>query len=349
MTVVRDSDFRSLAKVQIPLEPAAEIQTPPRTATSQAYTLPSVSSGTTDLAKTVGASHRKTDEGWSTYFQGNNAINLTGARPSFMSSDSRPGSSSSRNSKGGSYWPDPNLATPTPPMAATNAATPFKPTPSNLRDSSGHMLAASSVPMGSPKFNHSASYRLDTGLTVSDAMHGKISSASSTTDDDNDDYEPVDYKNMGAAYSSGIPESVHELPSWTPVGNTWSGPVQRPARSRGNSTSDFTNNVLHPYYAAVDGKEPNLHSFPMPNSTTQQVVRQDPESSNAMPRIQHPTAAHFAAIGTPQSFAPPHPIRPQETRDYFGPNASRTRDTTNTDVSWLNLGTPAGEPLGQNR
>lgn len=332
-------------------EPAAEMQTPPKTATSQAYTEPSLSSGTTDLAKTIGASHRRTDEGWSTYFQGNNAVNLTGARPSFMSSDSRPGSSWSRNSKRGSYWPDPNLAAAAPPTAATIAAS-FKSTPSNLRDSSGHMLAASSVPMGSPRLQHSASYCLDTGLTVSDAMQGKISSASSTTDDDDDDYEPVDYEKMGAAYSSGIPESVHELPAWTPVGNTWSGPVQRPVRSRGSSTSEFMNSVLNPSYAAAaaaDGKETNIHGFPMPNPTIRQVVRPDTESPEAMPRVQHPTAAQFAATVTPPSSNSSRPPRPEETRDYFGPNASRSHGNTNTDVSWLNLGTTPAEQPRENR
>jgi hypothetical protein len=327
-----------------------EIQTPPKTATSQAYTAPSLSSGTIDLAKTIGASHRKTDEGWSTYFQGNNVVNLTGARPSFMSSDSRPGSSSSRNSKGGSYWPDPSLGTATPPTAAPIAA-PFKSTPSNLRDSSGHMLAANSVPMGSPRLEHSASYRNDSGLMVSNAMHGKISSASSTTDenDENDDYEPVDYEKMGGAYSSGIPESVHELPAWTPVGNTWSGPVQRAVRSRGSSTSDFMNNVLNQSYAAADGKETNIHGFPIPNPTIRQVLRQETESSEPVPQIQHPTAAHFAATMTPELPAASRPTRLQETRDYFGANAGRIHETANTDVSWLNLGTNPGEAPREHR
>jgi hypothetical protein len=322
-------------------EPAAEIQTPPKTATSQAYTEPSLSSGTIDLAKTIGASHRKTDEGWSTYFQGNNAVNLTGARPSYMSNDSRPGSSSSRNSKRGSYWPDPSVGVATPPPLVIAAS--FKSTPSNLRDSSGHMLAASSVPMGSPRLEHSASYRNDTGLIVSDAMHGKISSASSTTDD-NDDYEPVDYEKMGAAYSSGIPESVHELPAWTPAGNTWSGPVQRHFRSRGSSTSDFISSVLNPSYAAAVSEETNIHGFPMPNPTIRQVVPQVAEQPQALPHISHPTAAHFAATTTPQASAPSRPVRPEETRDYFGPNTGRVHENANTDVSWLNLGTTPGEP-----
>lgn len=327
-------------------EPPAEIQTPPKTDTSQTPTEPSLSSGTVDLAKTVGASHRKTDEGWSTYFQGNNVVNLTGARPSYMSSDSRPGSSSSRRSQRGSYWPDPNLGTATPPTASL--AAPFKSTPSNLRDSSGHMLAANSVPMGSPRLEHSASYRNDTGLMVSDAMHGKISSASSTSDD-NDEYEPVDYEKMGGAYSSGIPESVHELPAWTPVGNTWSGPVQRAARSRGSSTSDFMNSVLNSSYAAADGKETNIHGFPNPNPTIRQVVRQETESSEAVPQTQHPSAAHFAATMTPEPPVVSRTTRTQETRDYFGPNAGRVHENANTDVSWLNLGTTPGEVPRQHR
>ena len=324
-------------------EPAAEIQPRPSVETSHAYVEPSSSSGTIDLAKTVGveASHRKTDEGWSTYFQGNNVVDLTGGRPSYMSSSSRPGSSSSRNSKRGSYWPDPNIAA-APTSTAAPAPTPFRSTPSNLRDSSGHMLAANSVPMGSPRLEHSASYRNDTGLMVSDAMHGKISSASSTTDE-NDDYEPVDYEKMGGAYSSGIPESVHELPAWTPVGNTWSGPVQRQFRSRGSSTSTFTNSVLNPSYAAAVPKETSIHGFPMPNPTVRHNVAEEPQ---ALPQIPHPTAAHFAATVTPQPPAPSRHARPHENRDYFGPNVGRGHENTNTDVSWLNLG---GETPGARR
>jgi hypothetical protein len=330
-------------------DPTPEIQAQPKMDNSQASTEPSQSSGTVDLAKSIGTSHRKTDEGWSTYFQGNNVVNLTGDRPSFMSTNSRPGSSSSRNSKRGSYWPDPGLAAPAAPVAVA-INTPFKSTPSNLRDSSGHMLAASSVPMGSPKLEHSSYYRNNTGLVVSDGVHGKISSASSTTDD-NDDYEPVEYDTTGGAYSSGIPEggpyssgipeSVHELPAWTPVGNTWSGPVQRQFRSRGSSTSDFNSSVLNPPYATAVSNEPNIHGFPMPNPTTRQVGPQLAGLPQAQPHIQHPTAAHFTATIPNQPAAPPptRPGRPEENRDYFGPNFSRMHENTNTDVSWLNLGT----------
>lgn len=314
-------------------ELAAEIQTESKTATSQAYADSlQASSGTTDLAKTIGASHRKTDEGWSTYFQGNPAVNLTGARPSYMSSDSRPGSSSSRR---GSYWPDPNIA-------AAPSATPLKSTPSNLRDSSGNILAASSVPTGSPRLEHSASYRLDTGLMVSDAMHGKISSGRSSTTDENDDYEPVDYEKTGGAYSSGIPESVHELPAWTPVGNTWSGPVQRQFRSRSSSTSDYASSVLNPSFAGAVSRETSMHGFPMPNPTVRQVGPQVGEQPQALPPPQHPTAAHFAATMTPQPSAPSRPTYPDGSRDYFGPNVVRVHENTNTDVSWLNLGETPG-------
>jgi hypothetical protein len=326
-------------------DPAAQMPARPKMDNAQANTEPSQPSGTTDLAKSIGASHRKTDEGWSTYFQGNNVVNLAGDRPSFMSNSSRPGSSASRNSKRGSYWPDPGLAAPA--AAAINA--PFKPTPSNLRDSSGHMLAASSVPMGSPRLEHSASYRNESGLVVSDGMHGKISSASSTTDD-NDDYEPVEYDTTskayssgvpeGVVYSSGIPESVHELPAWTPVGNTWSGPVQRQLRSRGSSTSDFNSGVLNPPHATAGSNEPTIHGFPMPNPTIRQGGPQLAGQPRAQPHIQLPTAAHFATTAPNQPAT--RPSRTEGNRDYFGQNFSRMHETTNTDVSWLNLGTTPG-------
>ena len=328
-------------------EPEAEIQPRAKMETSHTFTEPSqTSSGTMDLARTigVGASHRKTDEGWSTYFQGNNVVDLTGGRPSYMSNTSRPSSSLSRNSNRGSYWPAPDsIAAPAPTAAAISA--PFMSTRSNLRDSSGNMLAANSVAMGSPRLEHSASYRNGTGLVVSDAMHGKISSASSTTDE-NDEYEPVDYEKMGGAYSSGIPESVHELPAWTPVGNTWSGPVQRQFRSRGSSTSTSTNSVLNPPYAAAVSKETSIHGFPMPNPTVRQIGPQVAQERRGLPQIQHPPAAHFAATVTPQPAAPSRPARPDENRDYFGPNVGRVHETANTDVSWLNLG---GEAPGGHR
>jgi hypothetical protein len=126
------------------------------------------------------------------------------------------------------------------------------------------------------------------------------------------------------------------------VGNTWSGPVQRQFRSRGSSTSDFNSSVLNPPYATAVGNEPNIHGFPMPNPTIRQVGLQSTGQPQAQPHIQHPTAAHFTATipNQPAALAPTRPSRPEENRDYFGPNFSRMHENTNTDVSWLNLGTP---------
>lgn len=308
-------------------EPAPEVQPRPSMDVAQP------SSGTIDPAITYQAgSHRKTDEGWSTYFQGNNVVNLAENRP--FSSQSRPGSSGSRSSKRGSYWPDPN-----PPTA------PFMATPSNLRDSSGNMLAASSVSTGSPRLEHPSSYLTDSGLIVPHAQKGRISSASSATDD-NDEYEAVEYEKGGDAYSSGIPASVHELPAWSPVGNTWSGPVSRQIRSHSSSISETPTNFNNPPYAASTTKEMIIPSFPMPNSSIRHVNK---GSISTLPVIDPHVPAHFATT-TRQLPPPSRPARPEEThverRDYFGPSAPRIQENANTDVSWLNLGgeTPPKEP-----
>lgn len=274
---------------------------------------------------------------------GNNVVNLADNRPSYASQGSRPASTSSkRGSKRGSYWPDPN------PTAA-----PFKPTPSNLRDSSGNLLAASSVPMGSPSLGHSDSYYKETGLVVpTNAMQGRISSASSATDE-NDDYEAINYEKIGDAYSSGIPASVHELPAWSPVGNTWSGPMQRQLRSRGSSMSDYTNSVINPALATSSSKDSSIPSFPMPNAV-RHINTTSVNATQGLPIVEHPAPAHFATT-TRQQPPPPRPVRPEEShsqaqaRDYFGPNATRIHEAANTDVSWLNLGADEKPPAQPHR
>ncbi len=330
---------KSPLKISRPImqEPAPEVMARPTVEVAQA------SSGTiAPVANIQSNSNRKTDEGWSTYFQGNDVMNLATARPSFASEHARPGSSSSskRGSKRGSYWPDPN------PQPVAMKTTPINPSGlNNMRDSSGNMLSAISVPMGSPRLGHSDSYQKEAGLVVPDAQQGRISSASSATSE-NDDYEAVNYDKIGDAYSSGIPASVHELPAWSPVGNTWSGPVQRQLRSRGSSVSDYTSSMAIPPPATSSSKDSSIPSFPMPN-TIRHINNEPTSGVTALPIVEHPAPAHFA-VTTRQGPPPSRPARtplelqsqtqPQQpARDYFGPSAPRIHQNANTDVSWLNL------------
>ena len=284
-------------------------------------------------------SDRKMGEGWSTYFSGSNVAGLPEPSRPFSSNGSRPGSSSSnksRNSKRGSYWPTPEG------VRASSKLGPMQ-----VRDNEGNILAANSVAIGSPKFEHSASNsRSHEGLIVKEPMQGKISRASSVTDE-NVDKDAPDYDKIGDAYSSGIPASINEVPAWTPVGNTWSGPVQRQYRSRSSTASSIYNDprtsaTTH-NTSILSGGVPStgIPSFPMPGQNFRHVSRRS-DGTN-----EQPAPIHYATTVRPQ---PSRPLRPSE-RDYFAgsnrfPHApppeppSDPRSISN-DVSWLNLGTPS--------
>lgn len=273
-------------------------------------------------------SQRKTNEGWGKYFQ---ADQPSGIRTTFVSRSS--------GQKSG-LWPGggvPENSTRSPRFM--------------LRDSVGNPLEAQNVAAGSPSLEHGPSNPQSKGLQSAQGMSGLISRASSTrtdtTADDDDDYE--DDHVVEGAFSSGIPASVNDMP-WTPVGNTWSGPAQRP---------------LHPpssYVAAQQAQKglglpqsqppPTPHSndtgdtsetqtssipsFPMPNSI------RSVQPSGSFENTNNPTAQQMTRYPYPQEggdyFSPP---RTHARKPSHGRNQPEDNSNINTDMSWLNLGTPS--------
>ncbi|RVX73107.1 hypothetical protein B0A52_02234 [Exophiala mesophila] len=241
------------------------------------------------------ASQRKTDEGWGKYFQ---KETQPSNRATFLSRSSA--------SKSG-FWPGTGVPEPT-----------TKTQKIILRDSVGNPLEAHTVPAGSPSLEHGPSNARSRGLQSVQGMPARISSGSSmTTNSDDSEYEE---DRIDGAFSSGIPASVRNT-SWTPVGNTWSGPAERP---------------LHPpsSYLAAQGQGPpprtassgdtfdtqtsSIPSFPMPRS-----VRSPPPTNNS-------------TTGGGRGYQK----NDQGPGDYFGGGVGRSDKPGSNDMSWLNLGTP---------
>jgi hypothetical protein len=251
-------------------------------------------------APTRKASQRKTDEGWGKYFQ---------AEPPSATKSSFDTGTRQTSRGNGSFWPGSGV----PEGAARSSST--KPPRIILRDSVGNPLQAHSVAAGSPTLEHGPSNPQSKGLQAVQGIPARISSASSVTTSgtDDDDYEDDRFE---GAFSSGVPASVHDHP-WTPVGNTWSGPAQRPLRppssyiaSQGQAPPAVSPNETD----GSGSQSPSIPSFPMPNSL----------------RTVRPSAEHAAGPG-----------EPHEARDYFTHVRARSGSPPqNTDMSWLNLGTP---------
>ncbi|EXJ71266.1 uncharacterized protein A1O5_05072 [Cladophialophora psammophila CBS 110553] len=288
-------------------------------------TPPGVSLGAADPERK--ASQRKTDEGWGKYFQ---SEPLSDNRSTFLSRSSGPKSG---------FWPGSGV------LETSTRSPKFI-----LRDSVGNPLEAQNVAAGSPSLEHGPPNPQSRGLQSVQGMSGQISHASSVrtanSSDDDDDYE--DEQVFDGAFSSGIPASVHELP-WTPVGNTWSGPPQRPLRPPSSylaaqqaqvevqrSPPTVSSNETSDTSGTLDSSIP---SFPMPNS----IRSAQPGGSEG--NVNNTTTIH-------QQVTRPGPEQParSESHDYFSyvpgharSNSRQQPDTNanvNTDMSWLNLGTP---------
>jgi hypothetical protein len=126
---------------------------------------------------------RLTDEGWSRYFQGNNASNLahlSAGQSTYLSGDSQ---SDYRSS--------------TYPHGSAEVA------PLSLGGRFGDGRQLNHVPMGSPATEHPSADGRGTGLAVSEGMVGEISYADSTSLFSEED-------GRTDAFSSGIPASIHD-------------------------------------------------------------------------------------------------------------------------------------------
>jgi hypothetical protein len=272
------------------------------------------------------ASQRKTDEGWGKYFQ---ADRLSGNRTTFLSRSSGPKSG---------FWPgagNPENSTRSPKFM--------------LRDSVGNPLEAHNVAAGSPSLEHGPPDLQSKGLQSVQGMAGHISRASSVRTDNTSDDDYEDDQVIEGAFSSGVPASVQGM-AWTPVGNTWSGPSERPlhppssylaaqqaqhglgipqARPPPTASSVETSNTS-------DTQSSSIPSFPMPNS-----IRSVQPGGSMRSSTVNPTAIHQQVTRAPYTDQ-------GQTTDYFSharkPSTGRHRPennaNVNTDMSWLNLGTP---------
>lgn len=198
---------------------------------------------------------RKTDEGWSTYFQGNNAVDLTDGRSTYASqvtqSDYR-----------GSAWPD--------------FTAPRSPTSTRAQPGLGPHIRQGNVPMGSPSLEHTSVDSRTYGLAVSEGIPGKISSThslSSLSDIDvhDEEHEDVDFEKMGDAYSSGIPASIRDDNHWNTLGPNH--PSYRPP------SSNYTQSIYPPATVYGDsrpasrwptGENDAQPALPKPITNTQQ-------------------------------------------------------------------------------
>ncbi|KIW99626.1 uncharacterized protein Z518_11039 [Rhinocladiella mackenziei CBS 650.93] len=254
------------------------------------------------------ASQRKTDEGWGKYFQGEAG---SGNRTTFISR------SSGATTRGKSeFWPGSGVPENAP-----------RSTRLVLRDSVGNPLEAQNVAAGSPSLEHGPANPQSKGLQAAQGIPARISHASSitTTNSDDDDYED---DRIDGAFSSGVPASVRDMP-WTPVGNTWSGPPQRPlvlpgsyVTAQGRTSTTASSNEMSDNSARQDSSIP---SFPMPNS-----IRSTQPGGGSAAMGNAGASRAMAGVSSSEN----------EARDYFSHVRARSKTPDNSDMSWLNLGTP---------
>lgn len=249
------------------------------------------------------ASQRKTDEGWGKYFQ---SEPQTGNRTMFFGRSS----GASRGKSG--FWPGSGV-----PESSTRS-TPARSTKIVLRDSNGNPLQAHMVAAGSPTLEHGHPDPQSRGLQVAEGIPARISRASSVSTNSDEEYED---DHIEGAFSSGIPASVDGMP-WTPVGNTWGGPAQRPLRPPSSyyQTQDMPlQTASSEETTGTQGS--SIPSFPMPNSV----------------RSMNPDGGSVSTAEAPAIRVNGHG---QESRDYFSHTRARSGTPENNDMSWLNLGTP---------
>ena len=253
--------------------------TPAAPVNSSALAAASVAAASATVPKR-NKSQRKTDEAWAKYFNGED-VNPTAAYKSHSRGSSR---------GGGGFWPGsgaPEKSTRSPKLP--------------LRDSVGNILQAGTVAMASPSMATGPSESRTRNLSVVQGRPARISTPGSiSSDDDDDEYED---QLLDAAFSSGIPSNIPDQ-AWSPVGNTWSGPPQRPVRpsfeavgandfpppTTGTSSSGNTS----------DTKSSSIPHFPMPSSTIRPI--QPSGEAPTVSNIQHPAATHFATTWLPTCF-----------------------------------------------
>lgn len=286
------------------------------------------------------ADQRKTDEGWAKYFQADQGEKKKQQDNDYLVAyEDDPRRSSSRPSTGKNgtgFWPGSGVP-------SSNRSTKLP-----LRDSAGNLLNHATVATASPSLE-TGHYDLQTrNMSVATPVQAKISSADSiSTDQSSDDgYEDDDMD----GYSDGRDSYQHN--SWNPIGNTWSGPSQRTSHAASSRLS--------------------AAAFPPPTNLSEGTMNTSGSGGSSIPSFPMPAAGVGRADGTDQyigtstaqapprnHYAPPssfeHARKSSNTfhnqvtlpvQDYFGPPGTATSQGSgklpdSTDMSWLNLGTPA--------
>ena len=290
------------------------------------------------------ADQRKTDEGWAKYFQPDNKENNKpqNTNPYAVPYEEDPRRSTSRpntaKGAGGGFWPGSGVP-------SSNRSTKLP-----LRDSEGNTLTHAAVTTASPSIGHSDSNPQTRNMSIAAPAQAKISSADSiSTDHSSDDgYEDDEIDNYSERDSYA---------QWNPIGNTWSGPSQRPLRvpSVRIGASAFppppTSHSEETTHTSNSGAS-SLPAFPMPAAaigradTTDQYIGASTVERPSQTYASKNPYAHTRNSSNPSQFQHPH-----TSMDYFGrPGTSSTAATSNkapaaSDMSWLNLGTPAGAQM----
>lgn len=283
---------------------------------------------------------RKSDEGWAKYFQadkdGQRKEHDNDHAVAYEDDPRRSGSRPSTGKGGTGFWPGSGVA-------SSNRSTKLP-----LRDSAGNTLNHATVAMASPSLATGHSDLQARNMSVAAPVQAKISSADSiSTDHSSDDgYEDDDVD----AYSNGRDSYQHN--AWNPIGNTWSGPSQRPLRPpsvRVGATAFPPPTSLSEETTNTSGSGgSSIPSFPMPAAGVGRADGTDQYIGTST--VQAPPKTHYAP---PSSFA--HARKSSNTfysqvtapaHDYFGPPGTATSQGSgklpdSTDMSWLNLGTPA--------
>lgn len=285
------------------------------------------------------ADQRKTDEGWAKYFQADKEEKKEPENKHAVPFEDDPRRSGSRpntaKGSGAGFWPGSGVP-------SSNRSTKLP-----LRDSAGNTLNHATVATASPSLAVGHSDLQARSMSVAAPVEAKISSADSiSTDHSSDDgYEDDDID----AYSDS--RGSYQNNTWNPIGNTWSGPSQRP---------------LRPPSVRVGAT-----AFPPPTGYSDQTTNTSGSGGSSIPAFPMPAAGVGRADATDQyigtstvqppprnSYVPPsayaHARKSSNTfyhggppvHDYFGPPATATSQGSgklpdSTDMSWLNLGTPA--------
>lgn len=279
---------------------------------------------------------RKTDEGWAKYFSpgseatpGRDRRNTATTNTSDHTFDSTPTTrrAISRGGGGGGFWPGSGIPEPSPRS------------PKAIRDSKGRTLTAQKVPAASPNLQNGPTNIETRNMSTAEGIPAQISSADSISTDVTDDPEDDEYEDERmTAYSSGVP-SVHDT-AWTPVGNTWSGPPQRPLRppSIAVGAHDFPPATAMSNESNVsDTSKSSIPAFPMPASTVRRV--------QPSRELQPPNAINASDYRTSEDYFGRAPVATKSIhlQATSTPQPQEPHVQNGSDMSWINLGTPKSQ------